>query len=129
MSANIKVGSKVSYTDQYGERVGEVIELRTPDPNAKELWPARARIKWEGRKLRTWIRLPALKLIGAIIAIILFTTSCHKSIDNPPAPPEPIQPYHLVVRCVNFKRDTLRLRGMVIPRWLCTKTIIDTVKH
>jgi hypothetical protein len=70
-----------------------------------------------------------MKFLLAIL-IILLTASCNKTIDSPSAPPEPPKAYHLVIRCTDFKRDTLRLRnGMIIPRWLCTKSVIDTVKN
>jgi hypothetical protein len=70
-----------------------------------------------------------MKFLFAFLAV-LSVIACTKSIDNPPAPPEPTPTYHLVIRCVDYKRDTLRLRnGMIIPRWLCTKSVIDTVKY
>lgn len=110
---------RVEYTDEHGTRKGTIIELNDETQ--------RARIKWDEKRPRTWIRYSALKLITAIL-LSLLSISCHKSIDSPPAPVTP--KYRLVIRCLDYKRDTLYLRnGMVIPRWLCTKSVTDTVKY
>jgi hypothetical protein len=55
----IKVTDRVSYTDKPAQdpRLGTVIEI-----NQEE---TRARIRWDEGKLRTWIRIPALKILSA----------------------------------------------------------------
>lgn len=49
------IGSRVSYKNQYGTRISIVIELDEQTNSA--------RIKWDDRKLRTWVRISALNLV------------------------------------------------------------------
>lgn len=51
----LQINRRVSYTDEYQTRVGTVIEIN-PEKT-------RARIKWDGRRLRTWIRIQALTIL------------------------------------------------------------------
>lgn len=70
-----------------------------------------------------------MKFLFALLAM-LSVIACTKHVDTPPAPEPEIRDYRLVIRCTEYKRDTLYLRnGMVIPNWRCTKSIIDTVKN
>jgi hypothetical protein len=52
-TTKIEVNDRISYTDEHGDRAGTVIELNNTGD--------RARIKWDLRKSRTWIRINALK--------------------------------------------------------------------
>jgi len=117
----LAIDDKVKYTDQYGDRTGTVIEI--------DLSAQRARIKWDGRKPRTWIRFSALRKI-LVALLILLAVSCTKIINNPPAPPEPKPAYHLVITCVKYRPDTLVTRsGFIILRNVCTESRVDTVKN
>lgn len=51
----LTVDTRVGYSDNYGDRIGTIVEVN--------LLAERARVKWDGRKLRTWIRISALKII------------------------------------------------------------------
>lgn len=49
-------GDKISYSDQYSTRTGTVI--------AVDLLAQRARILWDKKRPRTWIRISALTKIN-----------------------------------------------------------------
>jgi hypothetical protein len=53
---SIDVSNRVSYTDHVSTRTGTVIELNEEK--------TRARIKWDDKNLRTWIRIKALVKIN-----------------------------------------------------------------
>lgn len=62
-----------------------------------------------------------------IFVLLVLFTSCSKSVDPPQ--PEPVKNYRLVLKCVDYKRDTLIVGKFKIARWLCAKTVIDTIKN
>lgn len=71
-----------------------------------------------------------MKLLLLTILLIA-SISCKKDNNTvAPPPPDPQPPiYRTVIKCLEFKRDTIYTRsGYMIPRWLCTKKQIDTIR-
>lgn len=108
----LAIGKRVSYKNQYGERIGTVIEI---DERG-------ARIKWDGRKLRTWIRLSALKLVTSLI-LLLSVVSCSKTIPFTGTDTYPI----IIKTCKEWEHKSRIGKYPFAGDSVCTNWKLDTI--